>query len=388
MQTSLLRAFAAAGAALFLLSACRGTSAGGFAPPSTLQQKVQFAYSWPHELKPTPVPTIPPSQLPVLTDTDPSTGGVFLGEVCDGTIRVQCPTYSTYFRRTIALGVIFADWNVDMAYFIKSQGLDYWKRLGIVPEITWQPHGISYADINNGLWDSYLKLSAHEMLAYGAPIFVRPFHEFNNPGEPWSLPKQGANAAADAAFIAAWQRMVTIFRAAGASNVKFVWCYSAGELTWAKNNTWDLPASAYPGDDYVDWISFDTYQRGNRLTGKPWLDFDQISFASYKTAVTISPAKPVSISEIGATEWGDGGRRKAQWLEQMLFELSLPAPYNRYPNLRLISYYDSDAHGWAYKLRTSRRSYYTWTNAIRSRSSAGTLNFRSNPAALLNVTVP
>jgi hypothetical protein len=336
----------------------------------------------------TPAPTTAPSSLPILTDTDPSTAGVFLGEVCGDTGKVPCVQYTQVYRRTIALGVTYVTWHYDLAYFINKRNLTYWEKNGIIPELTWEPTNISLADINAGLWDSYIKTSANELRNFGYPVFLRPFHEFNSSGYSWGLPNQGADAAADQALIAAWQRVVNLFRARGATNVKFDWCFNAGQLAFGKTNTWDAPASAYPGDSYVDWISFDTYNRGNMTTGKTWYTFDDITNASYKTAVAISATRPIALTEIGTTEWGDGGARKAQWLTQMLYELSQPPATSKYPNLRLLAYEDSDKQGYAYYLQTSNPSYVAWANAIRSTNSSGQLNFRSNASALLNVTVP
>ncbi|HEV3153147.1 MAG TPA: glycosyl hydrolase [Candidatus Baltobacteraceae bacterium] len=373
-------------AAAIFASACSSSHNGvNTLPGSTDRQQAPAALRL-SGTTPTPVPTISPSSLPILTDTNPSTAGVFLGEVCGDTGKVPCPNYSQVYRRTIAVGIEYVTWHYDLAYFINKRGLSQWQALGIIPELTWEPTNINLTDIIAGTWDTYLKNSANELRNYGGPIFLRPFHEFNSPGWSWGLPNQGADSTADANFIAAWQHVVNIFRERGANNVKFVWCFNSGQLGFAKTNPWDDPTNAYPGDAYVDWLSFDTYNRGNQATGKPWYTFDQVALASYKLAAAITSSHPISISEIGTTEWGDGGARKAQWLTQMLQEITQPS--TKYPNLRLISYEDSQKSSFAYYLQTSNDSYYTWANAIRSTNSGGQLNFRSNANALLQLTTP
>ena len=55
-----------------------------------------------------------------------------------------------------------------------------------------------------------------------------------------------------APFIAAWQRMVNVFKANGASNVGFDWNPEEGV-------TRSCISSSYPGDAYVDWVGSDWY---------------------------------------------------------------------------------------------------------------------------------
>jgi beta-mannanase len=47
--------------------------------------------------------------------------------------------------------------------------------------------------------------------------------------------------------------VVSIFRAAGATNAAFVWCPNDGEYDGRPWTQW------YPGDAYVDWVSLDAY---------------------------------------------------------------------------------------------------------------------------------
>ncbi|MDQ2866122.1 MAG: glycoside hydrolase family 26 protein [Candidatus Eremiobacteraeota bacterium] len=319
------------------------------------------------------------SSLPVLRDTNPSTSGVFLGEVCDQSSVVPCPAFENTFRHGIAVGTVYADWSADLADLVKNQALLSWRAAGISPEITWQPtNAVTFDDINRGKYDSYFTLSAQELKRFGSTIYLRPFHEFNGSWYSWGLVNQGADAAADRAFVAAWQRMVGIFHNAGAANVKFVWCFSTGGL--ANTEAWDNPTNVYPGDEYVDWISFDTYNRGNKITGTKWKSFDEIAAAPYQLATSISTKRPVSISELASTEYGDGGSMKSAWIKHMLEELQ--SAHSPYPHLRLISWFDTDIKGYMYDLQSTSPVYGTFVNGIRGRNSQGLLYFRSNASAL------
>ncbi len=335
---------------------------------------------------PVPFPTTDPASLPVLSDTSTSTAGIFLGAVCDRGSMVTCPNFATTFRHGIALGTIYSDWRYDMGEVVKNSGFSTWVAQGITPEITWEPTNVSFADINSGLYDAYLTTTATELKAFGSTIFLRPFHEFNGTWYTWGLANQGGSSATDTAFIAAWQRMVTIFHNAGATNVKFVWCFSTGALGNATTSPWNNPANAYPGDAYVDWIGYDTYNRGNILTGAKWKSFDTISMTPYQLAVSIAPNKPVAVSEIASNEYGDGGASKTTWVTAMLDELQSPS--NPYPNIKLLSWFEQDLLGFSYDLQSTNPVYTAFANGIRATDDTGVLKFRSNGAILGNVTQP
>jgi hypothetical protein len=273
-----------------------------------------------------------------------------------------------------------------MTELLAQQAPD-WQSLGIIPEITWQPtDSLTYASVISGAWDSVIIDTADQLKAYGSTVFLRPFHEFNGHWYTWGLPNQGADAQADTDFIAAWQHMVNLFRAQGATNVKFVWCYSAGHSKLLNSVAWDAPGAAYPGDAYVDWISFDAYNFGSLTDGKPWYTFDDIVLEGYTTAVAISPNKPVSLSELASNEYGDGGAMKSGWVNEMLYELH--SPTNPYPNLRLISWFEPNHDGYNYNEESTSPTYTTFANALRVTLPDGTMAFRSNATALANLTTP
>ena len=369
------------------LSAC-----GSGSPSATSAIPQTYDSSQRALVRPTPVPTATPvafpstdpATLPILTDTNPSTSGVFLGAVCSPGVLVTCPNFANVFRHGIALGTIYTDWQADFTNLIVREGIDAWVAAGITPEFTWQPPtNITFADVNNGVYDAYFIKSAQELKAFGSTVFLRPFHEFNGNWYPWGLANQGGSSATDAAFISAWQRMVTIFHEQGATNVRFVWCFSTGGLKNDLTYPWNNPANAYPGDAYVDWIGYDTYNRGNLTTGVKWKFFDDITLQSYQVAVAIAPHKPIAVSEMASTEYGDGGAMKTTWVTGMLRELESPA--NPYPNIKLLSWFEPDIRGYVYDLQSSTSVYQQFANGVRLTDPNGVPYIRSNSAALANV---
>ncbi|HZT14270.1 MAG TPA: glycosyl hydrolase [Candidatus Baltobacteraceae bacterium] len=335
------------------------------------------------QVSPQATPT--PLQLPIMDDDNTGPSGLFLGAVCLTHGPLRCGNFAKVLRHHIALGTEFASWNSDLVKFMKQQGMNSWPAQKITPEITWMPIGVTYDAINSGQYDAYITAQAQELKKFRSSVFLRPFHEFNGYWYPWGLPNQGGNSDTDKAFIAAWQRMVNIFRQQGASNVKFVWCFSSSALHAIQNEPWDDPAQAYPGDDYVDWISFDGYNRGTLANPKQWVTFDSLISQAYQLSISISNAKPISISEIASNEYGDGGAMKSAWILQMLTELT--GADNPYPHIRLVSWYEADSV-YQYDTESSDLAYTAFAMNIRGKFPSGLLKVRSNGSALARVTAP
>jgi beta-mannanase len=69
-------------------------------------------------------------------------------------------------------------------------------------------------------------------------------------------------------FVAAWRRVVDIFREVGAANVSFAWIpvvYPDHPVTWVDSDI----AAYYPGDSYVDWVGADTGDSRHHLGSIP-----------------------------------------------------------------------------------------------------------------------
>lgn len=114
-----------------------------------------------------------------------------------------------------------------------------------VPLTVW---GTSLEQVATGAFNEHF-LKAAQTLAKSTPsadgsIYVRVGWEFNGGWMPWAA--QGREAA----FIEAFQELVTVFRSVS-SDFKFVWDVNAG-------GSMD-PASAYPGDAFVDVVGMDFY---------------------------------------------------------------------------------------------------------------------------------
>lgn len=206
-----------------------------------------------------------------------------------------------------------------------------WAR-GSMPLVTWEPWGdfegvgIPLAEIAGGYRDAYIAEAARQAAAWNRTLFVRFAHEMNGGWYPWGR--------TPALYKAVWRRIVRIFRAEGATNVKWVWTpyVDSGKLPFARY---------YPGDKWVNWAGFDGFN-----WGEPFISFRKIFDDSYKAMVRLTK-KPLMIGETGSVEGTPG--RKAIWIRRA-FSRGLP----RYPHIRAVVWF-SDIHprGMDWRVDTS-----------------------------------
>lgn len=257
----------------------------------------------------------------------------------------------------------FDSWATGNA-FNAAAARTLWNQ-GIMAHFTWEPWNTSLSvndpnqihlqDIVSGRWDSYIRARGAEFAAVGAPIMVRWGHEFNGNWYPWGIVNNGSNPGL---YVSAYRRVHDLAVAAGATNVQWVWCFNNSSTPDASYND---PAQAYPGDDYVDWVAIDGYNWGLGPSWDPggnyWTSFDSMFANAYGKARAIAPRRPVMISEVGSSE--DGGN-KAQWVNDMSSTLSS----GRYPDLKNIVYFDQDKEElWSGTSSSATRTAFTsWVN--------------------------
>jgi Glycosyl hydrolase family 26 len=115
--------------------------------------------------------------------------------------------------------------------------------------------------MNSGAADAIWAKAANYFKTYPFPIMLRTFAEFDG---PWFTYGYGYNGDYYSAteFKNAWQRMVNIFRANGATNVGFWWTPQEGGVfagSGGGTTSRNMLVQYYPGDAYVDWVGADIY---------------------------------------------------------------------------------------------------------------------------------
>lgn len=144
-----------------------------------------------------------------------------------------------------------------------------------------------------GRQDAYLRSYADQVRALHYRVIVSFGQEMNGNWYPW-----GQGYVTPAAFIAAWRHVVSVFRAAGAANVTWLWDVNC-------NFTGGYPVAPWwPGASYVTWVGLDCYYTTPRDT------FSGI-FGSTISAVRSLTSDPVLIAETAAGP-DSGQQREAQ----------------------------------------------------------------------------
>jgi hypothetical protein len=209
-------------------------------------------------------------------------------------------------------------------------------RLGSIPIITWEPwlstfesprhphlplpeardrHGLGR--VAAGDYDFYIDAWGAAAARYGKPLFVRLAHEMNDAYRyPW-----GPQHNTKEEFIAAWQHVVRRVRAAGATNVLWVWSpHVAYEY-------WEL---YFPGAEYVDWVATGVLNFGPIAQWSQWWTFAEIFGRHYEALAALG--KPVMIAELGSLAVGGD---RAQWYDEAI--RSLPRDY---PAVRALVFFN------------------------------------------------
>jgi Glycosyl hydrolase family 26 len=119
---------------------------------------------------------------------------------------------------------------------------------GATTLLQWDPTLVPVSMIAVGGYDAYLRSFADSVRDFGGPIVIGFAHEMNAPWYSW-----GYGQAPAATFVAAWQHIVTLFRAEGANNVTWLWTLQADEPGTGPIASW------WPGAQYVTWVGVDGY---------------------------------------------------------------------------------------------------------------------------------
>ncbi len=238
--------------------------------------------------------------------------GCYLGVFREG--APQNMAFIKSFEKTFNKKPAMIMWYTDYSSDFPLEGCNNIYAYGAVPHIVWEPwiwgdeEKIKLDNIISGEWDGYIEKWAKAAAAFNKTIFVRWGHEFNIEKYPWGIVNNGKDPDK---FVKAYRHVHDIFTKAGATNVKWIWCfnnYSSPNTNW---NDWE---GTYPGDAYVDWIGIDGYNWGTTQSWSGWQSFTDMFRNQVRETSKKHPAKPVMIAEFGSAE--EGGN-KAQWIKDI-----------------------------------------------------------------------
>lgn len=178
-----------------------------------------------------------------------------------------------------------------------------------IPLISWQSHDKPVHEIAAGQHDAYLRSWAQGVREYGLEVYLRPFPEMNGDWTGWN--------GDPASLVLAWQHMVELFRAEGATNARWVWSPNVTDEPRTAGNRMEL---YYPGSEYVDVLALDGFNWGTTRPAIGWRSFEDV-FSSAYGRVTALGAQPVWFAETASAE---AGGNKAEWVLDMFSTQAFP----------------------------------------------------------------
>src|SRR3954451_85987 len=105
--------------------------------------------------------------------------------------------------------------------------------------------GYRNRDILHGVQDRYIRRFARSLATFRGTVYLRYAHEMNGDWYPWSHEPR--------MYALAWRRVVRLFHAVGANNVRFVWSVNPNQ--YQGKRPWLAHLRLYwPGMRWVDYV--------------------------------------------------------------------------------------------------------------------------------------
>ncbi|GGL35122.1 hypothetical protein H9L10_01410 [Phycicoccus endophyticus] len=195
---------------------------------------------------------------------------------------------------------------------------------------------VPYADVAAGRYDEVLRRHAEGIAELGVPVYVTFEQEGNQRDK---LDVRGTAQE----FVAAWRHVHDVFQQAGADNAVWVWVMTGN----ARNL--ERAGSLWPGNDVVDWISWNIYNQSGCRGEKPVVS----KYESFRTGIAtfydwvttegaaqgIDATKPMMISEAGSAQYPDAPEESARWYAQ------IPDALRHYPQVKAVTLWASGGGG-------------------------------------------
>jgi hypothetical protein len=221
----------------------------------------------------------------------------------------------------------------EIAYYNRANTHLYinWK-----PDTVWVNAAGGNADV-----DARIDAMADSVKALGSKkIFLAIFHEPENDVSRDNCTTNAGSAASGSPgdYVDMWHNVRARFDAKGVTNV--VWT-----MNYMGYQRWDcLVPLLWPGNDYVDWITYDSFGGG---TSSSTLFDDSVSpFYNYLSQNSDSTrdflSKPWGLAEHGA--WANGGTTQAGAIGYW-HQASVAITNNTYPRLKMYITFDTSVNG-------------------------------------------
>jgi len=195
----------------------------------------------------------------------------------------------------------------------------------------WGAGPAQYSDIAAGKYDAAIDQAARNFKKFGKPVFVTFDHEADN--------KTRRARGTPQEYVAAWRHIHDRYKAVGADNVVWTWV-----VTGYSGNFGQIP-SLYPGNAYVDWISWEA-ENG---AGCPPTNNDPSKAQSFEDLVSpfynwlksdgekagIDAAKPYMITGFGTIFYPSDPGLSVRWYR------AVPGVLKKYPQIKAVQLWNS-----------------------------------------------
>lgn len=220
--------------------------------------------------------------------------------------------------------------------------ISYYNRANTYLYINWKPDTTwANAAGGNATVDARIDAMADSIKALGdKKIFLTVFHEPENDVSSGNCTTNGGSAAAGSPtdYVNMWHNVRARFDAKGVTNV--VWT-----MNYMGYQAWNcLVPLLWPGNSYVDWITYDPYGGGSHTSTL----FDESVSPFYNYLSQTSDAthdylsKPWGLAEHGA--WANSGTTQAGAIDY--WNQAKNAIVNRtYPKLKMFMTFDTSVNG-------------------------------------------
>lgn len=168
---------------------------------------------------------------------------------------------------------------------------------------------------------------ADRIKAYAVPV------QFSFNHEPEATDSAGNGTAA--AYIAAWRKVVSVFRARGVTNATYQWIMTANAFRVASGDR-RYAQKWYPGDAYLDAIGADVYNdyTCRSDSSSPWYSLTS-EIERFRQFGAARPTKQLWLAEWASTDDPQDAGRKARWITEVREALKAPA----YAQIRGLLYF-------------------------------------------------
>jgi len=214
-----------------------------------------------------------------------------------------------------------ASWYTPMSQNFDRAEVAKISAQGALPLIEIDSDATPLTQVATGKWDKHFIAYARAVAAYRSPIAIDFDHEFNAPWYKWGYKHTSA-----AAFVAAWRRIVWLFRKFGARNVIWIWNPNVSMPATTALKPW------YPGNQWVTYVGLDGYFL------QPSQTFGAV-FGPTLRQVSAFTSKRVFITETGANP----GKQRVTQINSLFAGLEATP---RIAGFIWFDYYKYAGHDW------------------------------------------